>query len=423
MGWAALGGFEAILVDNGGPYRSRLTTMLTVILGGAIAGVAGAMATTPLWIAVIVTAGFCFAITFARVLTKEMASTSVIILVIYFAGYGGLTHTLSGALENALAFVLGGLWAAALSVFLWPLDPFRPARLAVAECYAMLAEFTAGVHNTLPDSDDRRQQRQRMHELQRRMRLQMETARAAIGTTGARVTARTIRARSLTVLLETVDILFAGTIRWTELFETAPDTASQQAIADALRWLSRAERAIADSLPQRPADGASSFAPAYFSRGIPFILSSPATLSSLSLGLGLDFGTNQITVELEGNSPFNLPNGTILASGTVAAAVRADSSSTALTTFTPTGPPVVLSAGTTYWVVALPGAADTYAEWNLVSTMGNTASSNNGTSYTQQNNVNLGALVVNGVPAPEPGSATLWTLGAASVLTRFRRRR
>jgi uncharacterized membrane protein YccC len=261
MGWAALGGFEAILVDNGGPYRSRLTTMLTVILGGAIAGVAGAMATMPLWIAVIVTAGFCFAITFARVLTKEMASTSVIILVIYFAGYGGLTHTLSGALENALAFVLGGLWAAALSLFLWPLDPFRPARLAVAECYAMLAEFTAGVHNTLPDSDDRRQQRQRMHELQRRMRLQMETARAAIGTTGARVTARTIRARSLTVLLETVDILFAGTIRWTELFETAPDTASQQAIADALRWLSRAERAIADSLPQRPADGASSFAP------------------------------------------------------------------------------------------------------------------------------------------------------------------
>jgi uncharacterized membrane protein YccC len=261
MGAAALGGFEVILVDNGGPYRSRLTTMLTVILGGAIASVAGSMATTPLWVAVIVTAGFCFAITFARVLTKELASTSVIILVIYFAGYGGLTHTLSGALQNALAFVLGGLWAAALSLFLWPLDPFRPARLAVSECYTLLSDFTASVHNTAPDSEDRRQQRHRMHELQRSMRLQMEAARAAIGTTGARVTARTIRARSLTVLLETADILFAGTIRWTELFETAPDAESQQAIADALRWLSRAERAIADSLSQRPADSAESFAP------------------------------------------------------------------------------------------------------------------------------------------------------------------
>jgi len=261
MGAAALGGFEVILVDNGGPYRSRLTTMLTVILGGAIASVAGAMATTPLWIAVIVTAGFCFAITFARVLTKELASTSVIILVIYFAGYGGLTHTLSGALQNALAFVLGGLWAAALSLFLWPLDPFRPARLVVSQCYSLLSDFTSSVHNTAPDSEDRRQQRHRMHELQRHMRLQMEAARAAIGTTGARVTARTIRARSLTVLLETVDILFAGTIRWTELFETAPDAESQQAIADALRWLSHAERAIAGSLSQRPADSAESFAP------------------------------------------------------------------------------------------------------------------------------------------------------------------
>jgi uncharacterized membrane protein YccC len=261
MGAAALGGFEAILVDNGGPYRSRLTTMLTVILGGAIASVAGAMATTPLWIAVIATAGFCFAITYARVLSNQMASTSVIILVIYFAGYGGLTHTLSGALQNSLAFILGGLWAAALSLFLWPLDPFRPARLAVAECYALLSGFTARVRNTAPDSEDRQQQRHRMHELQRSMRLRMEAARAAIGTTGARVTARTIRARSLTVLLETADILFAGTIRWTELFETAPDAESQQAIADALRWLSRAERAIADSLSQRPADGAESFAP------------------------------------------------------------------------------------------------------------------------------------------------------------------
>src|SRR6516165_1692928 len=180
MGWAALGGFEAILVDNGGPYRSRLTTMLTVIVGGAIAGIVGAMSTAPLLLAVVTTAGFCFAITFARVLSKELASTSVIILVIYFAGYGGLTHTLPGAIQNALAFVLGGLWAAALSLFLWPLDPFRPARLAVGECYVILAEFTEGVRDTAPDSEDRQQQRRRMNELQRRMRLQMEVARAAI---------------------------------------------------------------------------------------------------------------------------------------------------------------------------------------------------------------------------------------------------
>jgi len=261
MGWAALGGFEAILVDNGGPYRSRLTTMLTVLVGGAIACIAGSLAAGPLWQAVLITATFCFAVTFARVLTNQLASTSVIILVLYFAGYGGTTHILTDASWNALAYVLGGLWAASLSLFLWPLDPFRPARLTVAQCYTRLAEFTAGVQLTAPDTPERHIERQRMHELQRHMRISMEAARAAIGTTGARITARTIRARSLTVLLETADILFAGTIRWTELYETATDTESQAAIADTLRWLARAESVISDVLQQRPADGGSSFAP------------------------------------------------------------------------------------------------------------------------------------------------------------------
>lgn len=261
LGWAALGGFEAILVDNGGPYRSRLTTILTLLVFGAIAGVAGSMAATPLWLAVLVTALFCFAITFARVLSNQLASTSVIILVIYFAGFGGFASTFHEALLNSLAFVLGGLWAATLSLFLWPLDPFRPARLAVADCYALLAEFTEGIHASASGSEERNLQRQRMHELQRRLRLKMEAARTAIGTTSARVTARTIRARSLTVLLETADILFAGTIRWTELFEEASDESSLKALTDLFHWLARAEQTIEESLRQRPADSGASFAP------------------------------------------------------------------------------------------------------------------------------------------------------------------
>jgi len=261
MGWAALGGFEAILVDNGGPYRSRMTTMLTVLAGGAIACIVASLSTTPLWLAVLVTASFCFAVTFARVLSNQLASTSVIILVLYFAGYGGESHTLAGALVNALSFILGGLWAATLSLVLWPLDPFRPARMGVADCYSRLAAFTSQVHATSPDTNDRQAERLRMHELQRHMRLNIETARAAIGGTGARITARTLRAQSLTVLLETVDLLFAGTIRWTELLESTTEARSQAAITDALNWLAGSERAIAEALRQRPPDGGASFSP------------------------------------------------------------------------------------------------------------------------------------------------------------------
>ena len=261
MGWAALGGFEAILVDNGGPYRSRLQTLAAVMLGGALGCVVGALASTPLIVAFIVTSVFCFAVTFLRVVAQPIASTSVIMIVLYFAGFGGSAHTLHDAMGNALAYVLGGAWTAVLSLGLWQVDPFRPARRAVADCYDVLANFTAAVRWTEHGSAERRAQRARTHELQRTMRLTIETAHAALESTAARTTARTVRARNLTVLLETADILFAETIWWVELLEGAGDEGSRAALMDSLSWVSGAERAVSRGLGQRPADGGAAFAP------------------------------------------------------------------------------------------------------------------------------------------------------------------
>ena len=261
VGWAALGGFEAILVDNGGPYRSRFLTMGTLMVGGAAACIVGSLAATPLAAAILATAAFCFAVTFARVLSQPIASTSVIVLVIYFAGLGGASHSLHGILIEALQFVLGCACAALLSLILWPLDPFRPARQAVASCYEILASFTEHVQATTPNSLAREAERSRMHQLQRIMRLAMEEARRSLEATAARTASRTLRARSLTVLLETADMLFAETIRWTELLESTEDEASQQRILAALRWLGRAEHAVGDGLREKPADGGASFAP------------------------------------------------------------------------------------------------------------------------------------------------------------------
>jgi uncharacterized membrane protein YccC len=231
------------------------------MVGGAAACVLGSMAATPLALALLVTATFCFAVTFARVIAQPIASTSVIVLVIYFAGYGGAAHTLHGSLIEALHFVMGGACAALLSLILWPLDPFRPARLAVASCYQALATFTEGVKATAPRSEEREAERSRVHQLQRTMRLRMEEARRSLETTAARTASRTLRARSLTVLLETVDMLFAETIRWTELVEGVEDDASRIQILASLRWLSEAEHAVSKGLSERPADNGMSFAP------------------------------------------------------------------------------------------------------------------------------------------------------------------
>ena len=277
-----MGGFEAILVDNGGPYRSRLETIGTLLAGGAVVCVIGAMVSGTLWVAIAVTAIVCFTATFARVASERVASTSVIILVLYFGGFGRETHNFADASASATQFVLGGLWAAALSLVLWPVDPFRPARNAVADCYWVLAEFTtarfaengfqAGSAQSSESSSVVRsfadgQKKEQTSDFQREMRLKMESARRALGTAPARVTARTVRARNLTVLLETADMLFAITMRWRELAEDEIDPDSdgarrgQAAVRDAAHWLAGAERAVANGLRRRPSDRAASYLP------------------------------------------------------------------------------------------------------------------------------------------------------------------
>jgi uncharacterized membrane protein YccC len=271
MGWAALGGFEAVLVDNGGPYRSRFNTIATVLFGGAICGTIGTLispsqAIPSLLLAALVTAAVCFAVTFARVASQPIASTAVIILVIYFAGFGSEDHTLVAALTNSIAYILGGLWAAALSLFLWPVDPFRPARLEVAACYNLLADFTARLAQPhlpvthIPHDDDHTH----ATDFKRQLRTKLESAQAALAATPARAPVRTVRARNLTVLLETADLLFAASLRLAEISEIDPGPSTDPtltSIAALAQWLASAERTIAETLQTKPADSASSFGP------------------------------------------------------------------------------------------------------------------------------------------------------------------
>lgn len=265
MGWAALGGFEAVLVDNGGPYQSRVKTIAAVLFGGAACGLLGSMippasAAIPwMLVSVAVTAAVCFAVTFARVVSQPIANTSVIILVLYFAGFGSSDRTWAGAIANVLAYVLGGLWAATFSLVLWPVDPFRPARQEVSGCYDLLAAFTSSLQTQEHGGHD--DDHASAMDAKRQIRAKLESARVALAGTPARAPVRTVRARNLSVLLETADMLFAATVRLTELAENAGDRLGVAALEDVAGWLANAERTIAGALRNRPEDGTESFGP------------------------------------------------------------------------------------------------------------------------------------------------------------------
>jgi uncharacterized membrane protein YccC len=250
MGWAALGGLQVTTVDNGGPYRIRLGNMLTVLLPGSLGVLLGTVAGVNRPTALALTLAFCFVFTLARVVSQPLAATSVFILVCYIVAYGGPVHTLAAGLGSTRDFLIGGLWAALLALLFWPVDPFRPARAAVAAIYADLALLTAALPEG-PTPDGHR----RFNELLAQTRTSIETAHAALAATPARMTARTVRARNLSVLTESADLLVDRILRFAELGNPSP--AALQAIE---AWLQTLLRSIEQSLLQRPAELARTFA-------------------------------------------------------------------------------------------------------------------------------------------------------------------
>jgi uncharacterized membrane protein YccC len=255
MGWAALGGFQVIVVDNGGPYRSRLANILTILIGGSLGVFLGLLAGVNLPTAVVATLLFCFAFTLARVMSQPFASSSVTVIVSFIVAIGTPPHTLAYANESTLYFTLGGLWAASLSLLLWPADPFRPARIAVANIYATLANLIRLLPSTTAAEG-----RRAFNESLAQFRLRTETAQQTLAATPARMTSRTIRARNLTVLIENADLLLARLLRLAELGAQDP----RNPLPEIAGWLTASLEPVEPALRQRPADRGAAFAPTGF---------------------------------------------------------------------------------------------------------------------------------------------------------------
>jgi uncharacterized membrane protein YccC len=252
LGWAGLGGFEAIVSDTGGPYRTRLSSLATVSLGGALGLFLGSLIGSSLYWALPVTLLFCFLWSYLAVLGQPFSSAGVLVQVIFICGVGAPAANWRQALGWALLLVAGGAWAALLSLFLWPLDAYRPARAAVSACYEELASFLGSVaalsSRAQPDSSGApsfprpfaeavgideppsspphgsRQSPALWHRLaqhhQYRIRQAVERGWQAVASIRAGRQAETLQGHHLVVLLENADLLIARTVAIAEHLET-----------------------------------------------------------------------------------------------------------------------------------------------------------------------------------------------------------
>lgn len=220
MGWAALGGFEAIIADTGGPYRTRMSSLATLSLGGAAGLFLGSLVGGNLGWALPVTVVWCFVWSYLAVLGQPFSSAGVLVQLIYICGIGAPTSSWREALGMGLLLVAGGAWAALLSLLLWPLDAYRPARAAVSACFVELASFLGSV----AEMASRGQQRASLwHRLaqhhQYRIRRAVETGWAAVAAIRAEHQSETTQGHHLVVLLEHADLLIARTVALAEHME------------------------------------------------------------------------------------------------------------------------------------------------------------------------------------------------------------
>ena len=135
--------------DVGGAIRPRIVALLTFSCLGAlcwstfgIIGNFGLLAVVPTACIVI----FCNS--FARVWgPSALALGNVLTIVVVFA----LDRPLAAdqAMVIAAMFLAGGLWATFLTMAVWRLHPYKPARVAVSEVWRLLAELTKDLRSIL----------------------------------------------------------------------------------------------------------------------------------------------------------------------------------------------------------------------------------------------------------------------------------
>src|SRR5256714_3969408 len=236
--WASLAGFNAALADRGGPYRTRAATLGAVTVGCALGIMLGTLAGGGRHIAIAVVLTFLVALaaSLARVWGAAGASVGGAFLSTFVIALAFPPQSEIQALTRPAFAILGGLWAMAIALVVWPLQPYRPSRLAVASSYRALADYTESVVRHLQAAAAG--ERSEPPAGSTTVRAALEAARVAL-TQGRRGRPGTSgREERLVVLGEVVDQLFGHIVAVVDTLDTIRPAdrlpAAETAVSEAL---------------------------------------------------------------------------------------------------------------------------------------------------------------------------------------------
>lgn len=134
----SVGAFNAMFADQSGPYRLRLQHMLLTALVAALAAFSGAFFAHWPIVLLLVVVMWSFAAGMLVAVDPQAARAGLISMVVLLVLSGNPQSPLQ-AMQTALLIFAGGVLQTLFAIAAWPLQRYRPERLAVAHAMRTLA--------------------------------------------------------------------------------------------------------------------------------------------------------------------------------------------------------------------------------------------------------------------------------------------
>ncbi|EKD08450.1 MAG: FUSC family protein [Limnospira sp. PMC 1286.21] len=139
--YIGLTGVFFILGAVGGPYKIRAKTAIATLLAGLLAIGLGTLVSHIIWLKLLMTFLWMFAVGYAAVYGHPGIMTGIVTGILFLF----TIHTPPGDIivagERMLIGLVGGIWAIALWFIFWPLQPYLPLKKAIADCYTAIADY------------------------------------------------------------------------------------------------------------------------------------------------------------------------------------------------------------------------------------------------------------------------------------------